>query len=99
MTAGRPIVAADAPGPAFLLAEGRSGVLYPRGSHAALADAVQRLLEDPALARRLGDAARSRAAQFTVDTMVSTVEAVWERVLAGERRPPLAPLVERQGSG
>ena len=41
--------------------EEAGGVVVPREDEVALAAALQRLLEDPALARRLGSQARRRA--------------------------------------
>ena len=56
MAAGRPIVATDVGGTAELL-DGR-GILVPPGDPLALADAIERLLTDPAFASRLGGRAR-----------------------------------------
>jgi glycosyltransferase involved in cell wall biosynthesis len=63
MACGLPVVAADAPGVADLLADGEEGggVVVPREDPVALATALRRLLEDPALARQLGSQARRRA--------------------------------------
>jgi glycosyltransferase involved in cell wall biosynthesis len=88
MLEGKPVVAADAPGPAFLIEHGQNGLLYPGGNHLALAEALQQVLEDRALACRLGEGARRRAAEFAVDKMVSAVERVWADTLGGS---PLSP--------
>ena len=57
---GRPIVAADVPGIRELFDDGAEIVVVPRGDARALADAVCALLDDPARARALGQAARAR---------------------------------------
>jgi glycosyltransferase involved in cell wall biosynthesis len=63
MACGLPVVAADASGVADLLGDGEEagGVVVPREDPVALATALGRLLEDPALARQLGSQARRRA--------------------------------------
>jgi len=65
MAAGVPVIAPDAGGPAEVITDGVDGVLVPAGDTAALATALARLGGDPATRRRLGDAARARAADFT----------------------------------
>ncbi len=61
MSAGRPVIASDAGGPREMIAHGRTGILSPPGDPCALADALEQLLEDPALSHRLGTAARQHA--------------------------------------
>ena len=60
MAAGCACVATQAPGVEGLLDEER-GLLVPPRDPGALADALERLLRDPALAARLGQRARERA--------------------------------------
>lgn len=59
MAAGRPIVAARVGGLPELVADGRTGLLHTPGDAADAARQVARVLADPLLARRLGDAARA----------------------------------------
>src|SRR5207302_5751638 len=61
MAAGRPVVAAAVGANPDLLAGGDCGLLVPPGDAGALAGAIDRLLTDRGLARRLGAAARRRA--------------------------------------
>lgn len=65
MAAGRPIVASDLPPIREVLADGSCGVLVPPADLGAWRDAVQRLRQDPAAARALGENARRRAADFS----------------------------------
>ena len=57
--AGVPSIAADVGGVADAVADGVTGLLVPPGSPDAVASATLRLLGDPALRARLGDAARA----------------------------------------
>ncbi len=61
MAAGCACVASRVPGVEGLLDEGVTGLLVPEAEAPALADALERLLRDAALAARLGAAARERA--------------------------------------
>jgi glycosyltransferase involved in cell wall biosynthesis len=60
MAAARPVVTADTPGVREVICDGVEGLLVPPSDPRALADALRRLEADPALRRRLGDAARAR---------------------------------------
>ena len=63
MALGLPIVATDCPcgGPRTIMTDGVNGLLIPVGDEQALVDGINRLIEDPALAERLGAEARKIA--------------------------------------
>ena len=82
MALERPVVAVDAGGVPEVITDGVNGFLVPDGDGMALAAAVFRLAEDPGLRRRLSEAARERALEFTEERMVRETEAVMEEVLA-----------------
>ena len=63
MLAGKPVVAARVGGLPEVVADGETGLLVPPGDPEALAAALERLLADPGLAQRLGEAGRARAAE------------------------------------
>ena len=70
MAHARPVVASAVGGLRDLVVHEQTGLLVPPGDRRALRDALERLLADRGLRRRLGDAARERARhQFS-----------WERV-------------------
>jgi glycosyltransferase involved in cell wall biosynthesis len=58
---GRPMVAVDGPGLREVVHNGETGLLVPPRDPVALADALQRLAQDGALRRRMGQAARALA--------------------------------------
>lgn len=61
MAAGLPVVATAVGGVPELVLEGETGFLVPTGDAPALGHALERLLNDTDLRRRLGDAGRRRA--------------------------------------
>lgn len=61
MAAGCACIASDVIGVRGVIEHERTGLLVPEGDAQALADAIARLMRDPALAARLGAAARERA--------------------------------------
>jgi glycosyltransferase involved in cell wall biosynthesis len=82
MFAGRPIVATDVGDVGVALAHGDAGMLVEPGNAAALAAALDVLLTDRALARRLGARAAQRAvAEYHVSQMVGRYEAIYEGLL------------------
>lgn len=60
--AGKPVVAYADGGIPEIVADGETGLLVPKGDRGALANALLRLLADPASARRMGSAGRERMA-------------------------------------
>lgn len=56
MAVGTPVVATDIGGASEILSPGPSGVVVPPADAGALAEAIDRLLSDPVLARSLGEA-------------------------------------------
>ena len=81
--AGRPVVACDADGPRELIRDGRDGLLVPRDDPAALAQAIGRLLDDPALRAALAAAGRQRfEAEFSRATVVERWRAFLGRYAA-----------------
>ena len=85
MSAGVPVVGTDIAGTRDLIVEGETGYLVPVGDRAALARAAQRIIDNPDLAQRLGQAARRRmATEFSVEKMVESYARLYDEVLGGE---------------
>jgi glycosyltransferase involved in cell wall biosynthesis len=83
MSRGRAVVASRLGGIVDIIENERSGLLVPPGDEVALAQAMQRLLDDRALQARLGDAARERATRFAAETVLPRFEALYRDVLTG----------------
>ena len=79
MAAGLPVVASAVGGIPDAL--GDAGRLVPPSDPVALAAAVDELLDDPALAAELGEAARRRATAFSWDTLAGRVLDVYRQVV------------------
>ena len=96
MAAGLPIVASGVGGIRELIADDRTGLLVPAGDPPALADRLCRLMADPALAARLGDAARDDAhARYSFERMVAAFEQLYlseltRRGIVAAHEPQLA---------
>lgn len=80
MAHGRPVVASAVGGLLDLVEDGETGLLVPPGDVEALRAAIERLLGDPELRRRLGDAGRRRAAErFSWDTVTRETLELYAR--------------------
>jgi glycosyltransferase involved in cell wall biosynthesis len=77
---GLPVVAAEVGGIPSWLTDGRAGLLFPRNDHAALADAVRRVLDNPAFAAELREHAPAEAARFSVEHHLDTLLAEFAAV-------------------
>ena len=60
---GRPVVASDVGGPAWLLADERAGLLFPPGDVKALRSRLERLLDNPGDREQLGAVGQRRASR------------------------------------
>lgn len=79
---GRPLVAPNHGGAVEMIDHERTGLLFTPGDARALAGAIQRFHDDPALGVRLGRAAREKALRtFSVQEHVARVQAIYERLL------------------
>lgn len=80
---GRPMVATDVPGCREACIEGETGLLVPARSIDPLADALERLAQDPALRRQYGDNARRRAEQVFAESIINAKTiTLYEQLLA-----------------
>ncbi|MGC8539907.1 MAG: glycosyltransferase family 4 protein, partial [Phycisphaerae bacterium] len=85
MALGKPVIAAAAGGPLEIVADGETGLLFEPGNAESLAQAIKRLLADPELRQRMGEAGRKRYEEhFTARRMASDVLAAYA---AASREP------------
>jgi glycosyltransferase involved in cell wall biosynthesis len=95
MALGLPFVGSRYAGIPDLVTDGVDGLLVEHGDTRAWARAIERLLDDPALAARLGAAARAKVLEsFTFDRTLARTEAVYRDAIAarsggnGQSRSP-----------
>ena len=80
---GKPVAATRAGGIPEVIVDGVTGLLAPVNESRVLGAQIASLLEDRALASRLGAAARVRADDFSIERLTDRTLAVYERVLSG----------------
>jgi glycosyltransferase involved in cell wall biosynthesis len=80
MSCGLPTIATAVGGVPEIITHEANGLLIPPGDTAALAAAIARLMSDPQLRQRLGDAARATVAErFSLDTAVRRLLEFYRR--------------------
>lgn len=80
---GRPVVATRVGGVPYVVDEGVNGLLHERGDIGGITRAMETLLADPALCRRMGEAGRKKAqSQYRWSVTIPRLEALYERILA-----------------
>ena len=92
MAVGVPIVASAVGGVPDQVRHGKEGLLVPPEDPVALGDALLELLQDPGLARRLGEAGRRRSdSEFAHATMVQRIETDYGAALGWSPTQSAAP--------
>lgn len=83
MAAGKPVVATAVGGTPELVIPGETGFLVPPRDPEALAQACQKMMENPGQAVEMGRAGRSRIEKFfSIEKMVRDTEKIYQRLLA-----------------
>jgi glycosyltransferase involved in cell wall biosynthesis len=83
----RPVIASASGGIPDIVLDGRTGLLVPPGDAPALAGAIARLMDDPALGARLTEAGRAHVEErFSWDAIVARLAGIYETVAGGRER-------------
>lgn len=81
MAAGKPVVATDVRGSRDLVEHEVTGLLVKLGDTRGLADALLRLIRDPKLRTRLGQAGREKIQDYSLDRVLQEMAAIYARYL------------------
>lgn len=81
LACGTPVVASNAGGLAFIIEDGRSGLLVPPNDPPALAAQLERVLGDAALWQRLHMGGLQRAATYSWARVVDSLDQLYARLL------------------
>ena len=84
--AAKAVIGTDIPGLADAIRADETGILVPSENPQALANAMNRLLNDALLRKRLGTAGRKWATQFTWDRTAQAQEEVYLEVIKSQRQ-------------
>jgi len=87
LAAGKAVVATRVGGVPDIVEDGVHGLLVERRDPVALANALERLLRDPALRAEMGARGRERQQrEFTIEAMVGRVEELYEELFLASKR-------------
>jgi glycosyltransferase involved in cell wall biosynthesis len=88
MAAGKPVIATNGGGVPEIVEDGKTGILVPMGDVPAMAEAIGRMLANPALAEEMGVRGRERVHDhFTIERKARKVEAVYQAMFSRSPRP------------
>ena len=82
MACGKPVVASDVGGIPFVVENGKTGFLFERGNVNELAEKVIILLKNKELRKKMGEAGRERAKEFTWDKIAEQTVEVYREILS-----------------
>lgn len=80
---GRPVVGTHGGGLPEIVRDGVTGLLVDHGDVQAFSDAILRLMSDPALRRKMGDAGVFDAGRFDLARTVEQVETLYDEITRG----------------
>ena len=81
MAAGKPIVATSIEGYSSVMTHGREGLMVPPNDEEGLEEALETLLEDPALREEMGNRGRQTAVQYDWEQVAARITEYYEFVM------------------
>ena len=81
MACGRPVVASETGGLAYLIKDGETGFHVPAADVEALADRLNQLMHNPELRRSMGKKAQQLAQKYSWDKIAGSIAEMYESVL------------------
>lgn len=82
MAAAKPVVSTACGGPNDIVVDGETGFLVPVDDAEAMAKAIEKLIEDPDLARRMGEAGRRRVEErYSVKAFCDAYEDLYQEAV------------------
>ena len=95
--AGKPVIGAAATGIVDLLTDGETGLLFPVGDASALANAIARLIDDKALAKKLALAGQQQVKRkFRQELIWAALRREYLKVLQGGETPHSSVLPQHE---
>jgi glycosyltransferase involved in cell wall biosynthesis len=85
MSVGKAVIASRAGGIVDMVVDGVTGLLVPPGDVEALHQSMLRLIGDPDLRQRMGEAGQDRAASFGADAVLPRFEALYQQLVTAGR--------------
>jgi len=83
MACGKPVICTElGTGTSYVNVHGETGLVVPPRDPSALVQAINQLLADETLRRRLGERGRERAREFSKEAMVERIVGLYEELLA-----------------
>ena len=96
MSTGRPVIASRTGGLADLVDDGETGLLVQPGDPLELRQAIERLLANPDLRKRMGQAALHKVVEFQASSIVPRIEQVYEEVVSKTVEPHFEQVYEEE---
>ena len=83
MAIGIPCIATRCPtGPEEIITDGVDGILVPPADELAMTNAIERVLTDESLRKRLGEAGKKRVEDFRIEKIIKQYEDVIDEACA-----------------
>lgn len=86
LACAKPVIASNVGGLPSMITDGDNGFLIPHDNPEALADRIETLLDDPALAQRLAERAQQRAQNYSWSRIARDNAQLYERMIDQQRQ-------------